>query len=343
MERAGIAANDARLRPLLTDITSSATLSAAAAHWDDPIGEPSRLTTATRTTAVALWARVRSDKDQPLVDGAVRWLMNERRDGRWASTQESALAVLALGEVARARGEGDAAYAYRVTLNDQTIKEGKVDHAGTAPADNVAIKEGLKPGDNPLVISRTPADAPGRLYYQLSYRYTTPAQAIGAADNGVAVAREFLSADGSDTPLTRVKAGDLVKVRVTVLAGSSMNYVEVDDYLPAGLEAVDASLKTTTGEISDLQRQEAERQAKLRGASCRINFRSCFSPFTHVDQRDDRVSLFARDMPKGTHEYVYFARATTPGTYLIRPTRASETYFPDVWGRTDSGVFTVDP
>src|SRR5439155_4515656 len=120
------------------------------------------------------------------------------------------------------------------------------------------IRDGLRPGDNPLVLTRTPGDAAGRLYYQLSYRTVTPAQSIGARDNGVAVAREFLSADGSDTPLTRARAGDLVKVRVTVLASSTMNYVQVEDYLPAGLEAVNASLRTTSGEIADKQREEAE-------------------------------------------------------------------------------------
>ena len=88
---------------------------------------------------------------------------------------------------------------------------------------------------------------------------------------------------------------------------------------------------------------EAERQAKLRGGPCRIGYRLCVNPFTQANIRDDRVALFAQSLPKGAWEYVYFARATTPGTYEIRPTRVAEVYFPDVWGRTDSGVFTVTP
>jgi uncharacterized protein YfaS (alpha-2-macroglobulin family) len=342
MERAGVPGDDPRLRPLLTDLISSATVSASAAHWDDAISAPTRLSTATRTTAFALWALVNADPNGPLVDDAVRWLMNERREGRWASTQESALAVLALGAVAEARGENNASYAYRVTLDDRLLKEATVQDAGSAPAETISIRDGLRPGDNPLVIAREPADAPGRLYYQLDYEYVTAARSVGALDHGVAVAREFLAAD-DDRPLTSVKAGDLVKVRVTVLAPGAMNYVAVEDYLPAGLEAVDASLRTTSAEILERQRAEAERQAKLRGGTCRIGYRLCVNPFTQTNIRDDRVALFARSLPKGAWEYVYFARATTPGTYEIRPTRVSEVYFPDVWGRTDSGVFTVTP
>ncbi len=140
-----------------------------------------------------------------------------------------------------------------------------------------------------------------------------------------------------------MKAGDLVKIRVTVLAPAPLSFVTVEDYLPAGLEAVDASLAITSSQISELQRAEAERQARLKGAVCRIAWRLCVNPFSHSDIRDDRVALFAGTLPKGTTEYVYFARATTPGTYVTRPTRATETYFPDVWGRTDSGTFVIDP
>lgn len=314
---------------------------AYAASWDDPVSAPSRLTTAMRTTALALWALARAGANQPLGDNAVRWLMNERREGRWASTQESAFGVLAQGEVARLRGEGAAAYAYRVTLNDSVLRDNRVERAGDAPADSLVIREGLRAGDNRL--TREPANATGRLYYQRSYRYSIPAAGIDALDWGMAVARELLSADGEDRRLTRVKAGDLVKVRVTVLASSSMNYVAVEDYLPAGLEPVDLSLRTTSGEIADKAREEAVRQARLRGASCRIAWRYCYSPFSHAEPRDDRVALFAYTMPQGAHEYVYFARATTPGSYRMRPSRAAEVYFPDLWGRTDTGALVVEP
>jgi alpha-2-macroglobulin len=70
---------------------------------------------------------------------------------------------------------------------------------------------------------------------------------------------------------------------------------------------------------------------------------ACPSFMTQTDSRDDRVTLVAHRLPKGAWEYVYFARATTPDAYEILPTRLSEVYFPDVWGRTDSGVFSVTP
>src|SRR5262249_32655408 len=144
-------------------------------------------------------------------------------------------------------------------------------------------------------------------------------------------------------PLTRVKAGSLVKVRVTVLASSSMNYLAVEDYLPAGLEPADTALAITSQEVGQRLAAGRQQQDRLRRANCRVRRPYCFGPVQFVALRDDRVFLFARDMPKGAYEYAYFARASTPGTYVVRPTRASEVYFPDVFGRTDSGTLVVEP
>ena len=46
---------------------------------------------------------------------------------------------------------------------------------------------------------------------------------------------------------------------------------------------------------------------------------------------------------RGVHEYVYYARATTAGTFLQPPVVARETDFPDIFARSDSTVLTVRP
>jgi uncharacterized protein YfaS (alpha-2-macroglobulin family) len=56
---------------------------------------------------------------------------------------------------------------------------------------------------------------------------------------------------------------------------------------------------------------------------------------------DDRVRLTAESLPKGVYEFIYYARATTPGDFYVAPVHAEESYFPEVFGRSDSGRFTV--
>jgi uncharacterized protein YfaS (alpha-2-macroglobulin family) len=102
--------------------------------------------------------------------------------------------------------------------------------------------------------------------------------------------------------------------------------------LPAGLEPVETSLKVTAPE---LRRRLAEERRKVYQVSKQR------SPFDHVDTRDNRVALFARNVERGVYEYTYFARATTAGLFHLPPAAAYEQYFPEVSGRSDGGTFIV--
>jgi alpha-2-macroglobulin len=50
--------------------------------------------------------------------------------------------------------------------------------------------------------------------------------------------------------------------------------------------------------------------------------------------RDDRITLFATELPEGVYTYTYYARATTYSSFIMPPTYAEEMYSPDVFGRT---------
>ncbi len=206
------------------------------------------------------------------------------------------------------------------------------------------------PQDTPLPVTFH-MDGSGQLYYSLFMRYFSRTDQVTALSNGLTIAREVLPADG-DTPVDTVKAGDLVRVRLTIAAPADLELVKVEDFLPAGLEAIDASLKTTNPNLVAQQRREQNQLLQLpvnrsggaRGASVAPGvYRYVFNPFDHVEVRDDRVALFATSLGRGVHEYVYYARATTPGSFLFPPVVAEETAFPDVFGRSDSGTLTITP
>ena len=52
-----------------------------------------------------------------------------------------------------------------------------------------------------------------------------------------------------------------------------------------------------------------------------------------MEIRDDRVLLFATFLEDGTLVYTYVARATSPGSFTVAPTQASEMYRPEIFGR----------
>jgi alpha-2-macroglobulin len=119
----------------------------------------------------------------------------------------------------------------------------------------------------------------------------------------------------------------------------------IEDLLPAGLEPVDARLKNVDPALKE--RLEADRvqaaQKQPGGAYFAPWYRWYYTPWQQVDMRDDRAVLYAGSISKGVYEYVYYARATTPGNFFVAPAHAEETYFPEVFGRSDSSRFVVTP
>lgn len=333
-----------RVQSLMADLTSAAIVSNSGAHWQDEVLDKQAMSTATRTTATVLAALIRVKTDHPLVEGAARWLMVARREGRWETTQETALSMLALTDLMTATGELKADYSYQVRANGRVLAEEDVDVLGLAESTKVVVPmQDLRIGeDNEVLIARSPQDAAGRLYYTMHLRYFPPATEVEAANHGLALAREYLPADDGEQGIHSAAIGDLVKVRLTVVAPTDLHYVVVEDFLPAGLEPVDASLRTTSQEVRERLEQEEEKlaEANYKGYRWWGYPRSYFS---HVDMRDNRVVLFATYLPQGVHQYVYFLQATTSGEYNVLPARGYEMYFPEVWGRTDGGTFGVMP
>jgi uncharacterized protein YfaS (alpha-2-macroglobulin family) len=65
--------------------------------------------------------------------------------------------------------------------------------------------------------------------------------------------------------------------------------------------------------------------------------------FRHIQFRDEKVVLSTNYLPAGTYVYTYLVRASTIGIFRTIPTTAQEFYFPEVYGRGEGSVFTVNP
>ena len=178
------------------------------------------------------------------------------------------------------------------------------------------------------------------------FAYLTPAKGIDALNRGFAVSHQYTLLDNPTKPIATAKLGDTVRVTVTVMVQSDHPYVVVEDPLPAGLEPVDARLKNVDPALkAQLDNELAQAAQKQFGGQSYFApwYRWYYSPWHQVDLRDDRAVLSATRLSKGIYEYVYYARATAPGDFFVAPAHAAETYFPEVFGRSDSSRFVVTP
>jgi len=319
-----------RIDTIISDLVSAAVLSATGAHWEEETADYWTMNTDTRSTAIVLAALARLAPDSGIAPNVVRWLMVARQEGHWLSTQETAWSLIALTDWMVATGELEADYAYRVSLNQEKLSEGRVTTAdvGETRKLQVEVADLLKDEANRLLIERAEPTGKGRLYYSLYLRYFLPVEDVKALNRGIIVARQYSLVDQPERFVDGAEVGDVIQVKLTLIAPSSLHYLVVEDPLPAGCEGVDVSLKTTSvvGQPPELTRVDEDWG---------------WWWFSNTQMRDEKVVLFATYLPQGTYEYTYLMRASVPGEFLVMPTNTYEMYFPEVFGRSDGGKFTV--
>jgi len=321
--------NDKRVTALLSDLAGATIQSSSGAHWEENETDYWNWNTDTRTTAIVLNAFVQTDALSPHAANAVRWLMAHRAGGHWASTQETAWTLIALTNWLTASKELAADYQYAVGLNGELLEQGNATSENLTDTLKlqVELEDLLKDEVNYLVITR--GEGTGNLYYTAYMSTSLPVESIQPLDQGVSISREYFATDDPKHPVTEIERGELVRVRLTVVVPAAVHYIVIDDPLPAGLEAVDASLNPSIEVPSRYTREDYDQHGWG------------WWYFYNQEIRDEKVTLSTDYLPAGTYVYTYLARASTPGMFKVIPPTASEFYFPDVGGRGAGSLFVV--
>jgi uncharacterized protein YfaS (alpha-2-macroglobulin family) len=288
-----------------------------------------------RTTAIAMGTLVRRGEDEELVKRMVRWLMKVRKGGRWGNTQENAWAMESLVDYYRKYEAETPDFSAVVTLGaEQLAREQFQGRTTTAKTQQFSMQQVLAKGTPgtqlPVVFTR---DGVGTLYYMLRLRYASSARNLAAMSNGFVVERSYALQNGNGAAATTFKAGDLIKVTLTIRNTKQRHFVAVTDPIPAGTEPVEAWFATTAQEL-------AVQSSELAGSGDWMSWYTR-GGFDHIERHDDRVNVFATRLGEGNHVFAYLVRATTAGTFITAPAHAEEMYEPEVFGRTATATVEV--
>jgi uncharacterized protein YfaS (alpha-2-macroglobulin family) len=123
-----------------------------------------------------------------------------------------------------------------------------------------------------------------------------------------------------------------------MVAESQRTHVALVDPLPAGLEILNPDLAVTEALPPD---QAGEPTPSTPGGLADSIWWWWGTWYDHQNARDDRAEAFATLLGAGTYTYSYVARATTPGAFVVPPTRAEEMYAPETFGRTATDTVIV--
>jgi uncharacterized protein YfaS (alpha-2-macroglobulin family) len=291
-----------------------------------------------RATAFGLTALLEanpSDEFQPLAQRMIRSLMDRRRQGHWASTQDNAAVLTAVQRYVDAYEAAAPDFSASVELAGKSLLDATFQGRSLQTRSTTVAADALPDGrELPVMAAKS---GTGDLYYSMRLTtYTSAPQ--DALDQGLRVERTLQRLTDRGEPVgtpfragtdtTRLAPGALVRVTLRVSSPTSRTYVAVDDALPAGLEPVNAAFATTDQGLLDDANTGTDRW---------------WGSFTHTEMQDDRVLLFADQLAPGEHTYRYVARATTPGTFVHPPAEAEMMYRPETRGRTATGTLVVAP
>ena len=277
-------------------------------------------------TALYLKSLADGKRDTAITDKIVRWLLSSRdKDGAWGSTQNTLGVVEAFTDYLNWKKETSAVYTLDTIVNGKKIDTFAFNASTILDQSKQTVQvSNLKVNDyNTLELKKS---GTGSLYYDIGLKYYLTGN-VEPRDEGFAITRQMYAIDDKDstTPLVKAKAGDLVREHLTIVAPVERRNVQIEDFIPAGMEIVDLSLAT---ESKDLRFNQVQVKAP-----------EIYPDFKEI--RDDRAYIYTTKLNPGVYEFDYYLRALVPGTYSQLPAIVSEMYTPENFGRTGSSTFQV--
>jgi hypothetical protein len=284
-------------------------------------------------------ALIGDNPQSDLIPKLVNGLLAHRTRGRWENTQENVFILLTLDRYFNTYEAQTPDFVARVWLGQSYV--GSHDFVGrttersqTNVPMTYLVDPALGGGETQnLVLSKEGA---GRMYYRLGLRYAPTSLKMGPLDMGFVVRREYEAVDDKadvsrdSDGAWHIKAGARVRVRITMVADNRRYHVALVDPLPAGLEIVNPAL-AVSGSTPQDPNDTNSRFWWWWGTW-----------YQHQNLRDERAEAFTTLLWDGVYDYTYIARATTPGTFVVPPSKAEEMYSPEVFGRSGSDIVIVE-
>jgi uncharacterized protein YfaS (alpha-2-macroglobulin family) len=262
-----------------------------------------------KTQAVALSIYLDAAPDSPVIPVLVKRINDAMENGRWATTQENAAALIALGKYIKMKESQTLDYKGVVVLNGKEIA--KFDHIQDL---NLSSKDLL---GKEIVVK---VEGQGSAYFYWSASGVPLSNESEEKDVGIKIRRTFINRKGEPVDLALVKQGDVLVGEIIVEPNGEARNMVIEDLLPAGFEILNPRLKTSEAVLSVGQEvAEPER----------------------VDMRDDRLVLFA-DV-KGKTRFQYAVRAVNSGRFVLPAIRGELMYAPNIYSVSSQGEVQINP
>ncbi len=302
------------------------------------------------------------------IDSMLRWLFASRDgQGSWGSTNTTLSVIKGVVAYLDWSEEGQSEFSLAVKLDGEAVAthDFKGKSLFEALEKFLPISKFEQEKNHRLSFERTNSKTPSNFYYDIGLTYFLPVEKLPPRDEGVTVSRNYYALTDTEglRPISEAKVGEVIRGEIRVITPKPRSLFAIESFIPAGLELIDFSLDTedqtgienVSGAVglnnnvsspfgsmfgsvaasldTSLPQIFAENAAKEEAVS------KLYPDFKEL--HDDRLFLFNQNLPAGEYVYNFYARVSNVGVYRSLPTVAKELYFPEIFGRTEGGLFTV--
>ncbi len=280
------------------------------------------------TTSGLLSMLVSQNPADQLNSRLAEFLVRRQNGGWWQTTSSSAAAVTALADYVGSASETTSSYSSKLQLNNKDLAEYLVDNGRllsgrktiTVPA--ASIKNGV----NRLVLTK---GSGGAAYVTAELKYAVPPEAAQSS-SGLKLERTLYRVRSVKTddkwrreytqlkPGESINTGDDIEVRLIVENSKTLEYLIIEDRLPAGFES-----------------RETDRDPRFMDDS------GYYSWFTHRERRDDKMAYFITTLPVGRHEFRHVIYPELTGKALALPASVWPMYQPELRGESTPWQFEI--
>jgi len=329
-------------RKILEEIKNGLFVTAQTAHFESPRELPPSwrfMYSPVITTARGIKLILKMEPESEYIAKMARYILNARKNGRWRNTYENANAIDSLVEISLEREAEPPDYTAKIFIASEEAVNQMFKGYNYKPYERFLPIADLPEGLNDIDISK---EGHGYLYYVLSYSYRLkgpqPARMEGFSIKRTVRSKEseqvIATYEQEPPEATEINAGDVLEVELQFSVPQTGYHLVIDDAIPAGLEAIDISLKTTSTRY-DMDSYERAN----RGDDDAYGYWG--NPINHTELRDERIALFADSIRPGIYKYTYLLRATSSGTFFWPGARAFLMYEPEQFGASAEGIISV--
>jgi uncharacterized protein YfaS (alpha-2-macroglobulin family) len=259
-------------------------------------------------------------------------LENQRSGaGYWQNTAATVRVLSAIDALIKAEDLENISVSGNVSIDNTRLLQGVFIGLGAKPVTGTfdfnepAIAALARDRMHPLNFTRV---GTGNLYYTASLRYAIPQELLFFRDEGLGV---FLSiydiSTGEEIKGTALHGGKTYRARVRLSSTRDRSYVAMRVPIPSGAEILDAAFVTTASYGGMDDADEEERWS---------------SYISHQAIMDNEVQYFWDRFRKGETTVSFLFRTARRGVYPTPSVHAECMYEPEVFGRTQGLIYTIE-